>query len=331
VRATLDEPPIQDAVTTAIRPSAVQESETEEEKYVPSEKTLIEQACEVAQQGKTKKYFVAEKDNIIVKADIEVKGGRFTAIYDIACAEVDLDRSVLRVPFSVEDKETRETLTGVLEYEGAPNAGILLAFDDNYYENWERNFDVFDKFGARATFFVQGKPLTFCRAALKRGHDVGYHTIHHLNLPKVSEAQFLEECTSEVGVFRGAGVPLDSFAYPFGLYELWMSDILLSYFKILRGYGVTFHIYDESEIRGFIASKAIDNILYKNDDEFRALTLLMLRIVKLIGGVLPLTTHDVSARADWGIKPDRLEFLLKNAADLKLKFYLYSDFPTSSE
>ncbi|MDR0643538.1 MAG: polysaccharide deacetylase family protein [Treponema sp.] len=316
------------AAVTATSVESVQESETAvmKEKPGPPEKTLMQQALETAQQDKTKKYFVAEKDNITVKADIDVENRRFTAIYDVAHAEVDLRHAILHVSFSIEDEETHETRTGVLKAEGAPDAGILLAFDDDYHENWERNFGLFDRFGARVTFFVQGKPLGFCKLALEWGHDVGYHTMHHLNLPRVPKTKFLEECTAEIGVFRDAGIPLNSFAYPFGLYEPWMSDILLTHFNILRGYGVTFHIYDRDTIRGFIASKAIDNTLYKNDSEFKALTLLMLRTVKLTGGVLPLTTHDISTQADWGIKPERLEFLLKTAADLKLKFYVYKDF-----
>ncbi|MDR1466602.1 MAG: polysaccharide deacetylase family protein [Treponema sp.] len=328
-RAIIDESPA--SVAAISSGVAVQESVPPNESRTSPEKPPIEQALEAARQGKAKKYFIAEKDNITVKADIDAVNSRFTVVYDIARAEVDLSRTVLYVPFSIEDQETHEIRTGVLEDEGAPNAGILLAFDDDYYESWERTFEVFDKFGAKVTFFVQGQPLAFCKAALKRGHDVGYHTIHHLNLAKVSEAQFLEECTAEVGVFRGAGVPLDSFAYPFGLYESWMSDTLLGYFKILRGYGVAFRIYDTSAVRGFIASKALDNTLYKNDSEFKALTVLMLRAVKLIGGVLPLTTHDVSVHADWGITPVRLEFLLKTAMDLKLKFYVYRDFPSPVE
>ncbi|MDR1216037.1 MAG: polysaccharide deacetylase family protein [Treponema sp.] len=320
-QTTLEEEPTRIA---SIPPEFVQEAETVKEK--PSEKTPMEQAFETAQQGKTKRYFVAEKDNIIVKADIDVENNRFTVLYDIVHAEVDVYHAVLYVPFSVENEETHEIRTGVFEDEGASDAGILLAFDDDYHENWERNFGLFERFGAKVTFFVQGKPLAFCKAALEQGHDVGYHTIHHLNLSKVSEAQFLEECTAEVGIFHGAGIPLNSFAYPFGLYEPWMSSVLLSHFKILRGYGTTFRIYDASAIRGFIASKAIDNTLYENDNEFKALILLMLRAVRLIGGVLPLTTHDVSVHADWGIKPDRLEFLLKTAAELKLKFYMYKDF-----
>ncbi|MDR0785938.1 MAG: polysaccharide deacetylase family protein [Treponema sp.] len=323
----IDEPSLEEQpLVSPLRVAAAAPKVLTEEKPAPVEKTPMEQALETVQQGATKRYFVAEKDNIAVKADVDVGNRRFTAIYDVDRAEVDLRRSILRTPFSIEDEETHETWTGVFEYEGAPDAGILLAFDDDYHENWERNFGLFDKFDAKVTFFVQGKPLVFCKAALERGHDVGYHTINHLNLPRVSRTKFLEECTAEVDAFRGAGIPLNSFAYPFGLYEPWMSDVLLGHFKILRGYGVTFHIYDASAVRGFVASKAIDNTLYKNDGEFKALILLMLRTVKLTGGVLPLTTHDVSVHADWGIKPDRLEFLLKTAADLKLKFYVYRDF-----
>jgi hypothetical protein len=42
--------------------------------------------------------------------------------------------------------------------------------------------------------------------------------------------------------------------------------------------------------------------------------------------VLPLTTHDISASASWGISPLRLEYLLKRADDLGMAFYRYSDF-----
>jgi peptidoglycan/xylan/chitin deacetylase (PgdA/CDA1 family) len=286
----------------------------------------MEQALEMVRQGEAEPYVSARKDDIVVRADIAIEDSRFMVVYDIASLDVDPRGSVLRIPFSIEGRETHEIRTGVFEHESASDAGILLAFDDDYHESWERSFGLFDKFGARATFFVQGRPLAFCKAALERGHDVGYHTINHLNLSNVSRARFLEECTAQIGIFRRVGIPLNSFAYPFGLYEPWMSDVLLDYFKILRGYGVTFHIYDASAVRGFIASKAVDNTLYRNDGEFKALVLLMLRTVKFMGGVLPLTTHDVSAHADWGIKPERLEFLLKTAADLKLKFYVYSDF-----
>ena len=52
----------------------------------------------------------------------------------------------------------------------------------------------------------------------------------------------------------------------------------------------------------------------------------MLGAIKSHGGILPLTTHTIAAEAVWGISPDRLEYLLKTAVELGLKFYRYSDF-----
>jgi hypothetical protein len=42
--------------------------------------------------------------------------------------------------------------------------------------------------------------------------------------------------------------------------------------------------------------------------------------------VLPLTSHDISDDALWGITPRRLEYLLKTALNLRLRFYVYRDF-----
>jgi peptidoglycan/xylan/chitin deacetylase (PgdA/CDA1 family) len=287
----------------------------------------------------------------------------FLATYDLAKAELKSETRVtyLEIPFLIQDEETGETQDGTLEWDvadwqvaddslyaddlsaNAPSAsalsfgdeppagnnaeaGILLGFDDDYHEAWERNFGLFDKYGARVTFFVQGKPLAFCKKALECGHDIGYHTIHHLNLSKATKAEFAEETTADLAAFRRVGVPLASFAYPFGLSEPWMNDVLLRSFKVLRGYGVTFRIYKNDAVKGYIISKAIDNTLYKNDGEFRAIVTLMLRTVKFTGGVLSLTTHDISDTAAWGIKPARLEYLLKTAQELGLRFYVYRDF-----
>jgi hypothetical protein len=140
---------------------------------------------------------------------------------------------------------------------------------------------------------------------------------------------FFEETTADIDAFRREGIPLTSFAYPFGLSEQWMDDALLPHFKVLRGYGTTFRTYDAASIKkGYIGCKAIDNTLYKDDDEFKALVILMLRTIKFIGGetILPLTTHNIADTAEWGIKPERLEFLLKTAKELELKFYVYKDF-----
>jgi peptidoglycan/xylan/chitin deacetylase (PgdA/CDA1 family) len=206
-------------------------------------------------------------------------------------------------------------------------AGLLLAFDDNFTEVWKQYFDLLDRYGARVTFFIQGDYDPFCAAAEERGHEIGYHTRSHLNLLKVPPGVFFDETIGGAEALRRHGLRLRAFAYPYGYSEPWMDEALGEYFSVLRGFGAALHIYDGDTIKaGIIASKSIDNILYKSDAEFEADITYMLETVKSGGGFLPLTTHTIAADADWGIKPDRLEYLLKTATDLGLQFYRYGDF-----
>jgi peptidoglycan/xylan/chitin deacetylase (PgdA/CDA1 family) len=282
-------------------------------------------------QSDIRKYFALDEvADIIVMAELTEQSEDFHVVYDLVNAVPSVDGSRFTVSFSISGKQSGEVRDDTLEWLiREDKAGLLLALDDDYQDVWTEYLDTFDRYGAKITFFVQGRLDPFCALALSRGHDVGYHSINHLNLPKVSREVFFEETTSDINTFRDAGVPLNSFAYPFGLSESWMHEELLHYFKILRGYGVTFRVYDTAAIqRGYISSKAIDNTLYKQDAGFEAIITLMLRTIKFIGGdiVLPLTTHTISDGADWGIKPARLEYLLHMADQLKLKFYRYCDF-----
>jgi hypothetical protein len=273
-----------------------------------------------------KKYFTLDKDrNVIVKAETE----DFEVIYDMKNSTPD-GSGGFSLSFTLTSLSSGESRQDTLSWKPERNAdGILLAFDDDYLEAWENNFDLFDHYGAKVTFFVQGEYSSFCGTALKRGHDVGYHSWNHLNLPKVSREVFRKETLSRIPAFRDAGVPLDSFAYPFGLSEEWMHEELLKTFRILRGYGVTFRVYDAGIIRqGYISSRALDNILFKTDEEFKAAIDIMFRTLKFTGGnlVLPLTSHDISDNAAWGIKPGRLVYLLQSVNDMRLNFYVYRDF-----
>jgi peptidoglycan/xylan/chitin deacetylase (PgdA/CDA1 family) len=206
-------------------------------------------------------------------------------------------------------------------------SGLLLAFDDNYAEVWERYLDLLDRYGARVTFFVQGDYVPFCAAAVNRGHEIGYHTKSHLNLLKVERQVFFEETLGGAEAFRQQGLPLKSFAYPYGFSEPWMEEALGERFPIRRGFGASCRIYSVPAVKsGYISSKSIDNIQYKSDAEFEADINAMLMAVKSDGGILPLTTHTIAVEADWGISPGRLEYLLKTAAELGLRFYRYGDF-----
>jgi hypothetical protein len=298
----------------------------------PPIKQPFEQALEkVKQNGKDiDKYFILdEQGRIVVKAGLRHENVNFEIIYDLENSRV-LEGSAHEVGFSCRDIESGMLLKDTLVWNPfASDAGLLLSFDDDYTDSWERYFDLFDKYKARVTFFIQGRPSSFCARAINRGHDVGYHGLNHLDLRKMSRNEFNLETIESVKPFRDAGFPLLSFAYPYGFYESWMHDALLRSFGTLRGYGVTFRLYSEAEIRrGYISSRAIDNTVIPSDDVFYRLVTLMFKTAKFLDKklVLPLTTHDISANAAWGISPRRLEYLLKTANDLGLVFYCFSDF-----
>ncbi|MDR1900210.1 MAG: polysaccharide deacetylase family protein [Treponema sp.] len=275
-------------------------------------------------------YFVLDDDaGIVVKADVREGDDEFEVVYDLQHA-VPGGPSQFTVPFSVEERSTGNRKSGALAWavtEGLP--GIALAFDDDYEQVWEQYFDLFDRYGAKVTFFITGNFSAFCAEALNRGHDIGYHTVRHLNLTKVSREDFFKETLSALDLFRMAGIPLRAFAYPYGLWEPWMHEALYPYYGILRGFGTTYRVYPLETIgNGYLSSKSIDNTIYKKDEDFEAAVTMMFRTVKFISGdyVLPITTHTIADDAAWGITPRRLEYLLQTAGDLKLKFYRYGDF-----
>jgi peptidoglycan/xylan/chitin deacetylase (PgdA/CDA1 family) len=300
------------------------------EELPPPFKQSFEQALEkIKQNGKDiDKSFILDEGRIIVKAGLRGENGDFEVIYDLENAK-DIGDSLYEIGFSCRDTESGLLLKDTLVWNPlAAQGGLLLSFDDDYTASWERHFDLFEKYNAKVTFFIIGKANPFCAKALARGHDVGYHSLNHMDLRKMSRVEFNREAIEPVKSFRAAGFSLSSFAYPFGFYEPWMHDVLLCSFGVLRGYEVTFRLYSGAEIRrGYISSRAIDNTVIHSNDEFYRLVNLMLMTVKFIDKnlVLPLTTHDISAAA-WGISSRRLEYLLKTARDLGLVFYRYSDF-----
>jgi peptidoglycan/xylan/chitin deacetylase (PgdA/CDA1 family) len=288
-----------------------------------------------------KKYFQLDEDSrLVIRGDCEIDGKIFLAIYDLGAADRNPGGG-FRIPFLVEDAGAGVFSSDHLFWSPAEDeTGLLLSFDDDYWQTWEKYFDLFDRFNARVTFFVQGayQPAAhnagsagrgiadFCAEALGRGHDTGYHSVNHLDLTKVSREEFDSETSGGAENFLNAGIPFSAFAYPFGFSRPWMRDALAHVFALSRGYGVRFRLYDLEAIKeGYIVSKAIDNIIYPNDDDFERNIRLMLLAAKFIGGVIPFTTHDISDSAQWGIKPGRLEFLLETAKELKLKFYTFGD------
>lgn len=204
--------------------------------------------------------------------------------------------------------------------------GILLAFDDYSEDNWESHFDLFDKYDAKVTFFINAAcPTEFCEAARTRGHEIGYHTIGHANLTEMTEEEVYKQAIAPIEVFREGGFELTSFAYPYGAYNEELNDLLLQHYNVVRGaYRYDPHIKHDLR-KGFVESMSLDNINYESQEQFEEqLTELLTAMSESKGTVASFYSHTIDG-GNWCVSEDKLEFLLKKAKELGLKFYTFQE------
>jgi len=282
-----------------------------------------------------KYIYTDETGDVIVKADIiEINEDdnimEFQVSYDTRNIQFDYVTNEYSIPFTLICMTTNDLVDDSLLWKPKEDGtGILLSFDDQYFKTWESYYYMFQYYNAYATFFITGKPNSFSLEAIENGHDIGYHSLNHKMLINVSYDDYKAETIIPADDFRNFGVPLLSFAYPYGRYHEWMNDELLMTYKITRGFTDVFHAYSHTEIKNnFIYSKGIDYYFYNNDFDFIKSINMMLRALKFTEQdlVSPLTSHTIRENASWGISPGRLDYLLRTARDLKIRFYRYSDF-----
>jgi len=105
-----------------------------------------------------------------------------------------------------------------------------------------------------------------------------------------------------------------------------MHDALSPVFYMTRGYGANTRYYDSKTIKtGYLVSKAIDNVMYPDNEKFENDIRLILLLAKFTGDcIVPFTSHDFSD-GQWAITLPRVEYLLKVTKELKLKFYTFND------
>ena len=134
----------------------------------------------------------------------------------------------------------------IAESERLPNNAYAITFDDGYADNFEQALPLLKRYNVKATLYlvvdrfdrdwsVQRKPqhadgelmrepkLTDAqvRELLASGlFELGAHTLTHANLLKLDAFAAAEEIgESRLELEAIFGVPVKSFAYPFGLYD----------------------------------------------------------------------------------------------------------------
>jgi peptidoglycan/xylan/chitin deacetylase (PgdA/CDA1 family) len=128
---------------------------------------------------------------------------------------------------------------------GPPRAGYSLSLDDAHVDAWYDARPIFDRHGARISFFVtryqaMREPQRARLAELAAdGHDVQAHTVDHLRAPLYVEehgldAYLADEALPSIDALRDDGYHVVAFAYPFGARTSELDDALLEHVPLLR-------------------------------------------------------------------------------------------------
>lgn len=108
-----------------------------------------------------------------------------------------------------------------------PYAGVAFAFDDAAIDAWFETRPLFDRYGAKVTFFVtryadfSPEQRAKLHALAADGHAIEAHGVHHLDAAVYAAehgaAAYLDdEVLPSLQILRDDGFTPSSFAYPFG-------------------------------------------------------------------------------------------------------------------
>jgi peptidoglycan-N-acetylglucosamine deacetylase len=127
--------------------------------------------------------------------------------------------------------------------------GICVSFDDRTIREWKELSPLFDRYGAKVTFFVtqfdslDEEEISILEELKAKGHEIGSHgAMHVISEHYIQEhgyRKYLEnEIDQSVSSMEKQGLKPTSFAYPYGA-KYWFTDyLLLKRFKVVRGVAV---------------------------------------------------------------------------------------------
>jgi hypothetical protein len=156
---------------------------------------------------------------------------------------------VFRITRTLNTPQLVATLNESDEAEALPvpqtltKGGVVLTFDDRNFGDWVSAIPLFNKFDAKATFFISGKIDVSAIDAIQQmkthGHVIGSHSVHHLKAVEFCEERSTEEFVRleiqpQMEEFKAAGVIPSSFAYPMSRNNSVTDEALLKEFRHLQ-------------------------------------------------------------------------------------------------
>jgi peptidoglycan/xylan/chitin deacetylase (PgdA/CDA1 family) len=109
-----------------------------------------------------------------------------------------------------------------------PDRPVILSFDDGWENQFAYGFPLLQKYGFTATFFVVTGYLDYqnfmtteqLKTMIAAGMTIGGHSRSHPALPTIGSSQRLQDeiAGSKSWLEERLGVPVTTFAYPYGSY-----------------------------------------------------------------------------------------------------------------
>ena len=171
-------------------------------------------------------------------------------------------------------KKTSLDDISICDWYGGKSAALSVTFDDNCEGQFTYALPIMDKRQIKSTFYVNTGEFGGCNAlnwehvhlALKTGHEIGSHTVNHLDLSKIEADKIeyqLKACKDTIDKHIGVG-KCQTLAYPYGAggtnteKDESIRVIAAKYYIGARGAG--------SDQTGFITYAAATSPYYTNFD-----------------------------------------------------------------
>lgn len=121
---------------------------------------------------------------------------------------------------------TSELIKAIKEGVDLPPRPVIITFDDGHLDNYTTAFPIMEKYGFTGVLYIVGNYMgadgymtaTQISEMADAGWEVGSHSMNHFDLQTLDkESQHIEIVDSREKLENEIGVPVRTFAYPFGL------------------------------------------------------------------------------------------------------------------
>jgi peptidoglycan/xylan/chitin deacetylase (PgdA/CDA1 family) len=132
-----------------------------------------------------------------------------------------------------------------------PARTVIITFDDGYSDNFDFALPILSELRLVATFYVlpkyidklnvwNSKVLYRCshmswaqvRLLAEIGCEIGNHTLHHLSLSSIPPDQWCTEIVDSKKILEdGLGQAVNSFSYPYGIYNENLRDFVSKHYQ----------------------------------------------------------------------------------------------------